>query len=241
MEPQPGSSDPRPSVLDYASFPDGDGLGGEQMRRDIEEIRAKVLQGKPQPTTPYEGQEIYEKIKEKHQIDLNQEGHAQSLEDPSLLAHMEAARARLDKFYKTARAPPHLETLRCEFSKQIGRMSQFMKDCKTRVESEKEKVEYAHFNARAFNDLTSGRTPHGYPGPLSGTTGGAASALFLAKTQKAATNYEELLQAHEQIQNDLFMLRREIERTGEDFIAAIEELTSERQLLRELIQIQNKA
>lgn len=213
---------------------------------DMAAIRARVLgrrgggAGAADLTTD-EHREVYDELKSRHQVDLNLEANAAALEDPTLLAHMEAARRRLAEQEKALLRLPRREALRTTYLQTMGKLSTLIRKLDEEHQAERENVEVGYRQARVLGELAEGRKPHGFPafGPAAVADPGTKEAMGIASKQAAgvAKSYEELLAHVESAKQTLFVLRREIEAFGDGFLELVEASEEDRRRLREFLQI----
>jgi hypothetical protein len=227
------------SVKDEDASPD---LG-----TDMAAIRDRVLgrrgagAGEDADLTTDEHREVYDELKSRHQVDLNLEANAAALEDPSLIAHMEAARRRLAEQEKALLRLPRREALRTTYLQAMGKISTLIRKLDDEHQAERENVEIGYRQVRVLKELAEGRKPHGFPsfGPAAVADPGTKEAMGIASKKAAgiAKSYEDILALIESAKQTLFVLRRDIETFGDGFLELIEASEEDRRRLREFLQI----
>lgn len=217
---------------------------------DIAEIRKRVLdergEGGADSLTADENRKVYNELVKRHQVDLNDEENVANLEDPSLVAHMEAARRRLAEQERALARLPQLEVLRSQYLKAMGKISSLVRSLEERSQSERENVELAHRQPRILETLGVGQKPHGFAAPLPPPVAAdpaTKEALTITgkKAQDVAENYEAFLTAVQEVKNDLFVVRREVEEVGDGLLGLVEASEEDRRLQREYLRLASKA
>lgn len=234
-----------------------DDAAGPNLGADMAEIRARVLGRRAEAAaanadddeaaatlTAEENREVYEELKKRHQVDLNDEAHASALEDPTLLAHMEAARRRLAEQEKALLRLPRLEDLRANYLKTMGQISGLIRKLEDQHMTERENVEVGYRQGRVLGELLEGRKPHGYPalGAAARADPATKEALGTAATKatKIAQSYETLLGFVEEAKQTLFVLRRQVETVGDGLIELVEASEEDRRRLREYLMMASR-
>lgn len=224
---------------------------GALLGADMSEIRARVLGSRMDAAqaaemaldgnalTPDEHCEVYNELKRKHQVDLHVEANSIALEDPTLLAHIEAARRRLAEHERALLRFPRLEDYRSNYLKTLGQVSNCIRELEDLYKGERESVEVAFFLGRDIEMLLAGRKPHGLP-----VLGAAARAdpaireiltLLAARVSQIAQAYEKVINFVENTHQALFVHRREIEKFTDGLIGLVEATSEECSRLRELL------
>jgi len=227
-----------------------------ELGADMAEIRARVLGRRMEAAqaveaardkdalTTEEHREVYRELQRKHQVNLNEELHAAALEDPTLVAHMEASRRRLAEQEQALLRLPRLETLRTRYLKAMGQISSLVRGLEEQHMAERENAEIGHRQRRVLIDLSEGRKPHGFPAFGSAARGdpGAKEALALAaiEAEKVAQSYDGLLHLIADSKQALFVLRREVETVGDGLIELVEAAEEDRRRLREFFLIASR-
>jgi hypothetical protein len=189
--------------------------------------------------TPDEHCEVYGELKRKHQIDLNVEANTIALEDPALLAHMEAARHRLAEHEQALLRFPRLEDHRSNYLKTLGQVSNCIRQLEDLYKGERESVEVAFFLSRDVEMLLAGRKPHEFP--ILGATARAdpvireVLTIFAARVKQIAQVYEKVINFVENTHQALFVHRREIEKFTDGLIGLAEATSEECSRLREVL------
>jgi hypothetical protein len=188
---------------------------------------------------------VNEEPNRRYQIDLNDEAHAAALEDPTLLAHMEAARHRLAEQERALLRLPALEALRTSYLKSVGALSALVRDLGDRHEAERELVEISLRQGRALAGLIGGRKVHGFPllGAAAREDPGVRQAMEVAseKATASAGAYEALLAFVESSRKTLFILRRDVEGFGQGLIDLVEASEDDRRGLKEYLALASRA
>lgn len=215
------------------------GLGAE-----IEEIRQRVLGRRKgaddqDPLTAEDCQKVYEEIKDKVQVDLNCERNVTALEDPNLLAHMEAGRRRLAEQEKKILSLPKRATLKIAYLKVLGQMSELIRQYDETAPQTQAKVETAHLVPQALASMANGEKPRGYIAQKAGSGADSTKVLKAAAemAKNSAEDFEGVIKAMDARQKEIFRLRREIETFADGMTALFDAVDEERRRLREYLQI----
>ena len=224
---------------------------GRLLGAEMSEIRARVLGCRMDAAraaevaqdgsalTPDEHREVYSELKQKHQIDLNLEDNSVALEDPALLAHMEAARRRLAEHEQALLRFPRLEDHRSNYLKTLGQVSNCIRQLEDLYKGERESVEVAFFLGRDIEMLLAGRKSHEFP--VLGATARAdpatrdALTIIAARVTQIAQTYEKVINFVENTHQALFVNRREIEKCTDGLINLVEATSEECSRLREVL------
>lgn len=212
---------------------------------DMNNIRARVLgrREKSEDDTPTEDEnrEIYNEMQSRHQIDLNKEENAAMLEDPTLIAHMEASRRRLDEQEKRLSELPSRESLRSSYLKSMGKLSTLIRQLDEDYQASISGVELGFIQARALKSLSNGLKSHTFPTTMSkeALSNDNNKKILTTASEKAsdiAECYEKTNKHIEQIKQTIFIIRREVEKFGDGFINLLEATENDRRHLREYLQ-----
>lgn len=207
-------------------------------------LRARVLGRASAPPAADHG-DLYNELRARHQVDLNDEANVSVLEDPALIAHMEAARRRLAEHQKALLRLPRREALRTTYVESMGQLSALVRQLDDRHQAERENVETSHRQARVLGELAEGHKPHGYPafGAAAVADPGAKEAMAVAAAKAAgvAEGYEALLETVGGVKASLFVLRRQVEAFGDGFLELLEASEEDRRRLREFLEIAARA
>ena len=214
---------------------------------DIAEIRARVLGRRMEASqdkeaamegdflTTTEHQEVYKELQNKHQVDLNEESNVVVIEDPNLMAHMEASRRRLAEQERALLRLPRLENLRTKYLNVMGQVSSLIHKLEEQHMSKRENIEISYRQKDVLTDLLHPFT--------SRKDSGVEKALTLAikKSEVIAKSYDDLLNFVKDLKQTFFVLRREVEVVGDGFINLIEASEEDRRCLREFLEIASKS
>ena len=228
-----------------------DETGAPDLGADMAAIRARVLGRRTAEAaaaaqlTADEHREVYDELKTAHQVDLNIEANALALEDPTLIAHMEAARRRLAEQEKALLRLPRREALRTTYLQTMGKLSTLIRKLDEEHQAERENVELGYRQARVLGELAEGRKPHGYPafGAAAVADPGAKEAMGIASKKAAgiAKSYEDILALVDAAKTTLFVLRREVETVGDGLLELVEACEEDRRRLREFLEVAAQA
>jgi hypothetical protein len=199
---------------------------------DMAAIRERVLNRRAEqqegPTcTPAEHREVYNELKSRHQVNLDEEQNAVELEDPTLILHMEGARARLQQQEEALRRLPERETLRTAYLQTMRKLSDVIRSLSDSIAFERNNVELCHRRARTLTTLLSGRK----------APGEETSALELAvkESNSSALSYEACVKLIEAAKEEVFLVRRDIETVGDGLLKLVDAGVDERCQLREYL------
>ncbi|GFR88597.1 hypothetical protein ElyMa_002522000 [Elysia marginata] len=231
----------------HASSAISDDKAGLAFGADMAAIRARVLGRRSSNDdayavfTPDEHREAYDELKLRLQVDLNFEPNAAALEDPTLIAHMEAARQRLAEQKKALSLLPCREALRTAFLKLMGNLSILIRELDEGNQTARVDVEIGYRHSRALRDLAKGHTPLGYTafGSTSVADLDTQAAMGIASNKAAETAeaYEKLVSRVEKTKTSLFVLRREVAEVGEGLLKLAEASDENRRRQQEFFRI----
>jgi len=230
------SPDPKVEVEETGPLPESDPLGA-----DMFEIRRMVLGkgGGGREATADENREIYDALKKKNQIDLNDEKNLAPLEDPTLVDHMRAARGRLTSYKKALERLPKKDALWNDFLKEARGMSDVIREMEDSILGNRGEVEVAYRQGRVLRELLEGKTPHGFSplGQSARTDTGARDSLTLSakKADEVAATFEGFLDDFEKMKVKIFVLRRDIDKTFDGMQKLYEAAEEERRITREYL------
>lgn len=206
---------------------------------DIAEVRARVLGGrKASEATPADHRAVAEELRERHQIDLNEEENLAHLEDPGLVAHMRSARSQLARHQEALARLPRRESLRTLHLDSVGAVSRQLREFDAYDMLNREQVEHAHRLARIIGDVARRRPIHGFSGVLSPAAAADPSVAKVLrhlqeKAEGVARAYEEAVDRVKAMKGEVFAARQKIERAGDGLLKLVEGGEEERRRLRE--------
>lgn len=217
---------------------------------DLAAIRERVLGRRAaaaaatEELTPEENAEVYGEMKKRHQVDLNEEENVILLEDPNLVAHMEAARRRLAEHEAGLSRLPKTEALRTQFLNVMRQMSEMIRTMETELPEERETVERAHYVVTALGRVAAGGSSRNYPGLAPAAAADPSVQALIGTVAKSVTEvaagYDAFLSAYAKQKQDIFVIRREVEAVGDGLLNIIAEVEEDRRKLREFMQVVNQ-
>jgi hypothetical protein len=207
---------------------------------DLNELQLRVLDGKTELSSD-DNREVYELLKKKHQVDLNDEANLPLLEDPVLKNHMASARDRLNLFNtQVLNALPLVENLRLQYIKLIGKFSTDL----TAVSNNRLEAQgtFDKFQACSMHieQLLRGEIPHGLElsKPLQKDEQLRNVFNFLIKEIKKITlDYEKHSKDMEVLLDGLFVARREFEQIIDGLFKICQQIDECRRLQREILSL----
>ncbi len=225
-----------------------DGGGIPSFGADLHTLRQRVL-GSRKPgaqiaeepdLTASENREVYEALRKRHQVDLNDEDNLPLLEDPTLRAHMDGARLRLRQHEEAMTVLPAAEALRTQYLKFMGNFSERLRGLEDEHLQFRTGVDEAHMISTSIEQLLAGQTPHGHTEGLPANVRANSSVkavlvLLQKKTLASATVFEGTSDFLENHRNELFVLRREVEVVVDGLLKLCRQIDEYRRLQREML------
>lgn len=229
-------TEPR-GLFNYAPTSNGE---GPDLGDDIAAIRERVLgPRRTEDMTAAEGQAFGAALREKYQVDLNEESGAASLEDPALRAHVESARRRLADHQRAMLRLPKLEELRSKYLATMSGLSEVLRKIESEVMERREGVERGFRQGRVLADISTGREAHGYKVFGAAAQKDAGVQTSMPKASKEATaiaeQFEATIEYIEDVRKTLFVLRRDVDTFGDGLINLYESSEEDRRRMRELM------
>jgi hypothetical protein len=230
---------------------------GDALASDLAQLRQRVLgergagggadetepvgggEGGAEELTGAEAARVYRELQSRHQIDLNDARNLQGLEDPGLVAHMEAARVRLAAQTQALARLPQREALRTEYLRNQGALTEALTGVEAEIAQLRAHLEEVFVVPRHCAEFAQGREPHRAKAltPAARADASVCAALqFLGeRAAKAADGIEKAVAGLEEWRQVLFTARREGAAVFDGLLALLEGTGEERQLLRECL------
>ena len=123
----------------------------------------RVLQCPPLPAILESGAVSTEELRKAVQVDLNDEAQLGDLEDPTLMGHMDEARAQLADQLRAAAELPAMESIMAsEVSarRRFSLLTNTLRDCQRNLATARDNILLQSTNAEK---MSMGLTPHGFP------------------------------------------------------------------------------
>lgn len=240
---------PRDEIGDAEGEDERAGEGIPSLGDDLAAIRERVLGRRAalsatEELTPEENAEVYGEMKKRHQVDLNEEENVTLLEDPNLVAHMEAARRRLAEHEAGLSRLPKTEALRTQFLNVMRQMSEMIRTMETAEPEERETVERAHYVVTALGRVAAGGSSRNYPGLAPAAAADPSVQALIGTVAKSVTEvaagYDAFLSTYAAQKQEIFVIRREVEAVGDGLLSIIAEVEEDRRKLREFMQVVNQ-
>lgn len=221
-----------------------DADSGPEIGIDIKEVRRRVLGEDAEAPSESQNREVYDVYKKQHQVDLNEEGNAAALEDPTLKAHMESARRRLSEHETAILRLPKREELRTQYLAAMRGLSDAVRRLDEQHMAVRENVEVSHRQAQSLAGLAQGQAPRGFKAFTSAALREENSkenlVLAAEKADEVARSYDTTSDFIETLKDEIFLLRRKVEGVGDGLLSLIEACEEDRRLLREYLMMASK-
>jgi hypothetical protein len=132
-------------------------LASANLGEDILDVRTRAKAALGEHDTPYS------RLKERHQVDLNDGGNLGDLEDPALMEHMDNARAQFEAYQARAAELPAAAAMvsaDVQARRALSGLTTSMNEHKIALQTVCGDV---HLQAANAGKLSNGGRPHGYP------------------------------------------------------------------------------
>jgi hypothetical protein len=159
-----------------------------------------------------ETQRLYDRLRQQHQVDLNDAKQLADLEDPGLLAHMDRARKQMSDHARGLAALPAEETLQAHDTAARRSLSGLMTSLKAQQMAIRVACDDVLLQATNSQKLAEGGRPHGHP------PGGTAAKSFEIIGEKVSAAGEDLARvaaALGEFERELTLARRAYENAVE--------------------------
>jgi hypothetical protein len=229
--------------------PEGGSGNQAQVANRLSEMRRRVLglSRSSLPSSSLEPQEraaVTNHIRETMQVDLDtDEGALRNLEDQNLLEHMESARQKLARYTQAMRALPTEGDLHIRYTNNMSRLSELVKGLNILESEAYDNGSVAGKRTQAVGSIRSGGTPRNCPqNPMQVVSKQMFGVLDFVHTESAKTSDEciRIAKVVKATRDDIFTLRREVEVTGDGYVALVKALSEERDQLRRLLTMNTK-
>ena len=183
---------------------------------DLAAIRQKILAGRGESggavLTPEEERKLHQEVRQKHQVDLNEESNIGELEDKRLMGHMVSARKSLAEQERRRLTLPRFEEVRAQHVKnkqQVSGLIQRLQEVGLETQCG---VEDTFLQSSNTTKLASGSRPHAFPEvPPEVPPNRAALVMLAQKISGAGSTCQKTITAISDTVNQLDVLRRDQE------------------------------
>lgn len=188
------------------------------MESDLASIRGRIIsdrkggEGTSDELTADEETKAQNELRQRHQVDLNDERNLADLEDKGLMSHMDKARAALAEQAKRHQELPKQNEIRARHVKNLRAFSSLVQGLQNAGQELLCGVEDAFIQSSNATKLSKGDRPHSFPDVPKGAPANREAIVKLAeKISSSAGQCQKTNTAITDTVNGIDVLRREYE------------------------------